>query len=149
MARATLHCIEKSSFGPLTPLTERHAEGRLRLSALACFSFSALLALSCAAHPQPAARPASTEIDLTAPGGAEAGLLPPREMPSADSNAAEPDNGDQPTEIDFPLTKLVRDRVPVPTADNPSLGPAHATVVIQIFSDFECPFCWRAHPTLK
>jgi protein-disulfide isomerase len=30
----------------------------------------------------------------------------------------------------------------------PSRGPANAPVTIQIFSDFECPFCGRVRPTL-
>jgi len=38
--------------------------------------------------------------------------------------------------------------VPAPTKDNPSRGPQNAKVVIQIFSDFECPFCERVEPTL-
>ncbi|MRG94138.1 DsbA family protein [Polyangium spumosum] len=42
------------------------------------------------------------------------------------------------------------EKVPVPavTKDNPSRGPANAKVVVQIFSDFECPFCKRVGPTL-
>jgi len=32
---------------------------------------------------------------------------------------------------------------------NPSRGPAKAPVVIQIFSDFQCPFCQRVLPSLK
>jgi protein-disulfide isomerase len=36
-----------------------------------------------------------------------------------------------------------------PTKDNPVKGPASAKVTIQIFSDFQCPFCKRVEPTLK
>lgn len=32
--------------------------------------------------------------------------------------------------------------------DNPSKGPAKAAVTIQIFSDFQCPFCARVLPTV-
>jgi protein-disulfide isomerase len=38
--------------------------------------------------------------------------------------------------------------VPAPTAKSPTRGPADARVVIQIWSDFECPFCLRVEPTL-
>ena len=34
-------------------------------------------------------------------------------------------------------------------ATGPSLGPENAPVTIVEFSDYECPFCKRAHPTLK
>ena len=34
-------------------------------------------------------------------------------------------------------------------ADDPSLGPANATVTIVEFSDFQCPFCQRLVPTIK
>ncbi|HKO50062.1 MAG TPA: thioredoxin domain-containing protein [Polyangiaceae bacterium] len=49
---------------------------------------------------------------------------------------------------DLPVTRLARSRVPIPNAANPSLGAANATVVIQMWSDFECPFCADAHPVL-
>ncbi len=39
--------------------------------------------------------------------------------------------------------------VPPPGKDNPSRGPANAPVVIQVWSDFQCPFCSRLVPTLE
>ncbi|UQA62077.1 DsbA family protein [Polyangium aurulentum] len=39
--------------------------------------------------------------------------------------------------------------VPAPTKDNPSRGPANAKVVVQIFSDFQCPFCKRSNDTIR
>lgn len=37
---------------------------------------------------------------------------------------------------------------PAPTADNPSKGPKNARVVIQMFADFECPYCKRSQETI-
>ena len=39
--------------------------------------------------------------------------------------------------------------VAAPTAANPYKGGANAKVVIQEFSDFQCPFCGRVEPTIK
>jgi protein-disulfide isomerase len=38
--------------------------------------------------------------------------------------------------------------VPAPTADNPAKGGANAKVVIQVFSDFQCPYSARVEPTI-
>ncbi|NRA34711.1 MAG: thioredoxin domain-containing protein [Polyangiaceae bacterium] len=38
--------------------------------------------------------------------------------------------------------------VPAPGRNNASKGPANAKVVIQEFSDFQCPFCGRVNPTM-
>jgi len=39
--------------------------------------------------------------------------------------------------------------VPAPEADSPWTGAANAKVVIQEWSDFQCPFCKRVEPTIK
>jgi protein-disulfide isomerase len=39
--------------------------------------------------------------------------------------------------------------VPAPTRDNPSRGPAGAKVVVQFFSDLQCPFCKRVAPVVE
>lgn len=38
--------------------------------------------------------------------------------------------------------------VPAPTHGNPTYGPPRAPVVVQLFSDFQCPYCKRVLPTL-
>jgi protein-disulfide isomerase len=40
-------------------------------------------------------------------------------------------------------------RQKIDTAGSPAQGPANAPVELVEFSDFQCPFCYRAHPTVK
>ncbi len=62
--------------------------------------------------------------------------------------APEVDSGDAIRFEDLPVTRLALRRVPTPNADNPSLGPKNAKVVVQTWSDFECPFCAEVQPVL-
>jgi protein-disulfide isomerase len=39
--------------------------------------------------------------------------------------------------------------VPAPTAKNPQRGPSTAPVVVDMFMDFQCPYCSRIQPTLE
>jgi protein-disulfide isomerase len=47
-----------------------------------------------------------------------------------------------------PPRGLIKKDVPPPSPDTPVWGPANAPVTIQMFADFECPFCQRVLPTL-
>lgn len=44
--------------------------------------------------------------------------------------------------------KLPHARVPAVSEKSPVKGPASAKVTLQVWSDFECPYCVRAAPTL-
>jgi protein-disulfide isomerase len=48
----------------------------------------------------------------------------------------------------LPPVGLVKQDVPKAPATSPTLGPAGAEVVIQMFADFECGYCMRVLPTL-
>lgn len=51
-------------------------------------------------------------------------------------------------EAALPPPGLTRVQPPPVPEDAPTIGPSDAKVTIQVFSDFECPFCGRVMPTL-
>jgi protein-disulfide isomerase len=79
------------------------------------------------------------QIDFTSPGSPA--------WPGFEAEASGPELSDADVEQ---VAKLVAaERVPLVGPENPSKGPVSARVVLQIFSDFECPFCVRVAPTLS
>ncbi len=51
-------------------------------------------------------------------------------------------------QVNAKVVPLETATVPAPTAQSPSRGQAGARVTVQVWSDFECPFCKRVEPTL-
>ncbi len=102
------------------------------------------LALSCAlgsvacGPSQASAPPRGGQIDLTSPGSPSWPVLE-REAPEAPLTDADVENI---------AIKVPHARVPVVTLASPVKGPQSARVTLQVFSDFECPFCVRAAPAL-
>ncbi len=99
-------------------------------------AFTLVLAAGCgggSAPPHAAQGPG--EIDLTRAGSAPSG--------------GEADDRQRPIRFeDLPVSRLDRAKVPRPNGASPSLGAANAPVVIQVWSDFECPFCAEMQPVL-
>lgn len=101
-----------------------------RALALCCV----LGSIACGRSSQGDAR--SGQIDLTSPAGP---VWTAEEAP-------EPALTDE--HVEQIAVKVAPERVPPVSAQSPSKGPAEALVTLQVFSDFECPFCVRVAPTL-
>jgi protein-disulfide isomerase len=109
-----------------------HAGVRASL-ALVC-----LLGSAACSRPGQAGAGSAGQIDFTSPGS-------PR-WPGfgQDAQAPEPTDAD----VERIALRVPRERVPVPGRENPAKGPANARVTLQVWSDFECPFCVQVAPTL-
>jgi protein-disulfide isomerase len=117
------------------------AEGA-RARGLAFHRATSALALLCVLGSVACERPGqagakSGQIDATSPGGPS--------WPGFEE-ADEPKLTD--ADVEKVATKLPHQKVPVVSAQNPAKGSPSAKVTLQVFSDFECPFCVRVAPTL-
>jgi len=86
------------------------------------------------------------EIDLTGVKGMR-GARPQAGGTSPDAAQNTP-SGTETTVGEVTVVRLDAAKVPAPLSSNPSRGPADAPVTVQLFSDFECPFCARALPSI-
>jgi protein-disulfide isomerase len=127
-------------------VTSRRAAIRAEVSAALLLTALTSLTFGCGGGTSPPrAAPGPGQIDLTKRSGSGAAAQEPAE-PS--DPTATPANGAAIRFEDLPVTRLERGKVPAPNGANPSLGAPNAPVVMQMWSDFECPFCARAHPVL-
>jgi protein-disulfide isomerase len=88
-------------------------------------------------------------VETRTPAAKTAAAAPPSAASGTPVTAAPPATASAPAPAELAATRVDPSRVPVPSADAPTRGPANAPVTLQVFSDFECPFCAMAAPVVR
>jgi protein-disulfide isomerase len=115
--------------------------------AVAIAALHALLAPACRGSSSPPVSAAASPLEVIDDPAAPYLLPPPEGGEPYVPRGAEPTLEELLAEL--PVTRVEKGRVPVPRSDAPTRGPSNARVTIQIFSDFECPFCAGVVPLLR
>ncbi|HYJ11852.1 MAG TPA: DsbA family protein [Polyangiaceae bacterium] len=117
-----------------------------RRARMPCAGVRVALALLCALGSAACTRPGQSgadtapgQIDFTSPGA-------PPSWPGFGQDAPAPELTDG--DVERIATRIDRMRVPRAGGDLPSKGPKHSPITLQVWSDFECPFCVQVAPTL-
>jgi protein-disulfide isomerase len=114
----------------------------------ATFVVAPALCLSgCGGNNSPPAAPGSNSLEYTAPFPFADEAKPADAAPLSEllpMSAAAELSPDQ-----IPGVRLPPARIPKANADLPSRGPLNPKVTLQIWSDFECPFCAKTAPAVE